>query len=413
MSLKEDAVRIIEAALRAADPDRAVKKALEEMPETEGRIYLLAIGKAGWQMAKSAEEFLADRLTEGICITKYGHVKQELKKVKCYEAAHPVPDENGILATRAAKEMLKEMKEDDLVVFLISGGGSALFEDSPVPLAEIQKITETLLKSGASIQEINTIRKRLSSVKAGRFAEYLKPAGVYCVILSDVLGDDLSSIASGPAVADMQTGEEAMKIVSHYGLQLSESALNCLKEETPKKTDNSICVLAGSVRILCEAAEQQAQKLGYQTHILSDCLDLEAKEAGYFLAAMGRYYGKKREKHAFICGGETVVHVQGEGLGGRNQELALAAAIGLEKTDNALVFALGSDGTDGPTNAAGAMADGQTVAKMAEKNVDAKKSLEDNDSYHAFKAIDSLIITGPTGTNVNDLYVLLTGETQA
>ena len=407
MTMREDANTIIAAALHAAKPDTAVRKALQDLPEVSGRICLAAIGKAAWQMSAAAAEFLGDRLTEGICITKYGHVMGTIPKVTCYEAGHPVTDENSIQATSAAIRLAESLQADDLLVFLVSGGGSALFEAPAIPLAELQDITRQLLACGADIVEMNTLRKRLSLVKGGKFARLASPARVFAVILSDIIGDPLDMIASGPACADHTTFEDALAIAAKYNLQLSDQALACLKTETPKELDNVETRITGSVRQLCSAAEETSRLLGYEPHFLTASLNCEARDAGHFLAAVGQDHIHDGKALAYICGGETVVHVHGKGLGGRNQELALAAAEGLAGLDNVLLFSLGSDGTDGPTDAAGGIVDGSTAGTLQNLGISIPDILADNDAYHALQKCNGLIITGPTGTNVNDLTVLL------
>ena len=386
-------------------PDEAVKRALEGR-DFSGRVLMVAIGKAAWQMAKTAREILGDRLDSGIVITKYGHVKGTIDGCECFEAGHPVPDENSFRATERAIELVSGLRAEDTVIFLISGGGSAVFEKPLIPGEELQDITEQLLKSGASITEMNTIRKRLSGVKGGRFAELCAPAGVYSIVLSDIIGDPLDMIASGPAYSDSTTCEDALEIAKKYELRLSDAARECLKRETPKELHNVETVITGSVRELCGAAAAVCEELGYETRILTETLDCEAKDAGKWLAGIAREHRGTDHKLAFIAGGETVVHVTGTGLGGRNQELALAAAEGIAGM-KAAVFSVGSDGTDGPTNAAGGYVDGDTAGELITKGIDVGQTLKDNDSYHALEAVGGLIVTGPTGTNVNDFACVL------
>ena len=317
-TLRKDADQIIAASLKAVLPDEAVFRALKSFRPGTGRTLLVAAGKAAWQMANAAVKALG-RVDDGVVVTKYGHVKGEIPGVTCYEAGHPVPDENSFSATRKAVELVQGLTAEDRVLFLLSGGGSALFELPLVPGPELQDITGQLLACGADIVEMNTLRKRLSGVKGGRFAQLCAPAQVFSIVLSDILGDPLDMIASGPAVPDTSTCAEAL---------------------------------------------------------------------------------------AFLAGGETVVHLTGKGLGGRNQELALAAAPGIAGLD-ACVFSVGSDGTDGPTDAAGGYVDGASAAALKEKGLDVFEVLQNNDAYHALQAIDALIVTGPTGTNVNDVAVAL------
>lgn len=356
-------------------------------------------------MARAALDALP-RVDGGVVVTKYDHVKGALPGVTCFEAGHPVPDENSFSATRAALELTANLHAEDTVVFLLSGGGSALFEQPLVSGAELQAVTGQLLGCGADIVEMNTVRKRLSAVKGGRFAQHCAPARVFQVVLSDILGDPLDMIASGPACPDTSTCADALAVAEKYGLTLSEEAKACLARETPKTLDNVETRITGSVRQLCAAAAEACRARGYEPVLLTDHLDCEAREAGRFLAAIARTHAQGGRRLAFLAGGETVVHLTGRGLGGRNQELALAAAPGLAGLDTA-VFSVGSDGTDGPTDAAGGYVDGDTQAALAAKGRAVPAVLADNDAYHALQAVGGLIVTGPTGTNVNDVAVAL------
>lgn len=403
--LRKQAEYITEKAIKAVLPDEAVKRALDGR-EFGSRVLLVAIGKAAYQMAKTAREILGDRLDSGIVITKYGHVKGPIDGLECLEAGHPVPDGNSFQATERAVELVSDLSAEDTVIFLVSGGGSALFEKPLISGKEIQDITEQLLRSGASITEMNTIRKRLSGVKGGRFAELCSPAKVYSIVLSDIIGDPLDMIASGPAYPDSSICEEALEIAEKYELRLSDEARKCLHKETPKELHNVETVITGSVRELCSATASACEELGYETEILTDTLGCEAKDAGKWLAGIARGHRGTDRKLAFIAGGETVVHITGSGLGGRNQELALAAAEGIAGM-KAAVFSVGSDGTDGPTDAAGGYVDGESAAEFFEKGIDVAQVLKDNDSYHTLEAVGGLIITGPTGTNVNDFACVL------
>ena len=402
--LRQDADAIIRAAIAAVLPDEAVRRALKGR-HFPGRVLLVAAGKAAWQMARAAVEALGP-VDAGVVVTKYGHVQGQLPGVICYEAGHPVPDENSFRATQAALDLVAGAKETDTVLFLLSGGGSALFEKPLIPGGELQDITQQLLACGADIVEMNTIRKRLSAVKGGRFALACAPARVYSIVLSDILGDPLDMIASGPAVPDRSTCAQAQAIAETYGLRLSEAARACLQQETPKALDNVEIHITGSVRELCAAAAAACGQLGYKPVLLTDHLDCEAREAGRFLADIARTHAGRGQATAYLAGGETVVRLTGHGLGGRNQELALAAAPGLAGLP-AAVFSVGSDGTDGPTDAAGGYVDGDTAAALAARGLDAGAVLADNDAYHALQAVDGLIVTGPTGTNVNDVAVVL------
>lgn len=404
--LRGDAHRIIDRALRDALPDRAVKQALSRLSLPE-RVTLVAVGKAAWVMARAATDLLGDRVARGVVITKYDHAQGPIKGLDIFEAGHPIPDENSFRATQAAIDLVKPLGAGETVLFLVSGGGSALFEQPLCAPEELQDVTRQLLACGADITEINAIRKRLSAVKGGRFAELCAPARVVSVILSDVLGDRLDAIASGPAVPDACTVERVREIAEKYGLRLSDRARALLEQETPKALDNVENHVIGSVRQLCASADEAATALGYRAQVLTAELCCTARDAGSFLASIARHHADTRESLAFICGGETVVRLTGHGLGGRNQELALAAASGLSGLENACVFSVGSDGTDGPTDAAGGYADGETLSRLREKGVSVDAALSDNDAYHALLASGGLIVTGPTGTNVNDVSVLL------
>ena len=404
-TLRTDAEAIVRDAIAAVLPDKAVRRALADFTPGPGRLLLVAAGKAAWQMARAALDALP-RVDGGVVVTKYAHVKGALPGVTCFEAGHPVPDENSFSATRAALELTANLHAEDTVVFLLSGGGSALFEQPLVSGAELQAVTGQLLGCGADIVEMNTVRKRLSAVKGGRFAQHCAPARVFQVVLSDILGDPLDMIASGPACPDTSTCADALAVAEKYGLTLSEEAKACLARETPKTLDNVETRITGSVRQLCAAAAEACRAHGYEPVLLTDHLDCEAREAGRFLAAIARTHAQGGRRLAFLAGGETVVHLTGRGLGGRNQELALAAAPGLAGLD-AAVCSVGSDGTDGPTDAAGGYVDGDTLAALEEKGLPVPSVLADNDAYHALQAVGGLIVTGPTGTNVNDVAVAL------
>ena len=405
--LRADARDILEYAIRAVQPDSAVRAALTGRT-FPGRVILIAVGKAAWQMANTAVQTLPGVVTTGLVITKYDHVRGEIPGVCCMEAAHPVPDENGFAATRRALELVSDLKADDTVLFLLSGGGSALFELPKIPPEELRDITQQLLACGADIVEVNTIRKRLSCVKGGRFAELCAPARVLSIVLSDVVGDQLDMIASGPAYPDSSTCAEAQAIAEKYHLRLSDAARRCLAEETPKRADNVQTQIIGSVRLLCAAAAERCAQLGYAPEILTDSLDCEAREAGAELAK--RALAQTKRPCALIAGGETIVHVTGHGKGGRNQELALAAAEGIRGARDIVIFSAGSDGTDGPTDAAGGICDGETAVRLDAAGYPIQRALEENNAYHALKLADALLITGPTGTNVNDVAVALCAD---
>lgn len=410
-----DARVIMAESIREVMPDKAVQKALENIT-FEGNLTVIAVGKAAWTMAKTADEILGDRIQSGLVITKYGHSKGKIGRFHIVEAGHPIVDENSISGAELALELVRGLSEKDTVILLLSGGGSALFEKplEGLRLEDLADVSAEMLKCGADITEFNTIRKHLSAVKGGRFAEACLPAKVYTIVLSDVLGDRLDTIASGPACSDSSTAEDAIAIVRKYGFSFSNQIMNCLNVETPKEISNCETVITGNVQELCKAAEKTARNLGYETLILTTNLEGEALNAGQMFATLAASVvneGKPlKPPCCIIAGGETVVKIKGNGKGGRNQEMALAAAEGISGMDQVLFFSLGSDGTDGPTDAAGGMVNGFTKEKLAGKNIVIKDFLDTNNSYEALKECDGLIITGPTGTNVNDLQVLLVGR---
>lgn len=441
--LRGEAEQIMRYAVGRVLPDEAVVRALSAC-ELSGRIYLAAVGKAAWQMAHVAVQYLKTPVENGVVVTKYGHVRGDIPGVRCFEGGHPIPDENSLAGTQAILDMTAALTQRDQVLFLVSGGGSALFEKPLVPLPVLQDLNRQLLAVGASIAEINTLRKRLSAVKGGRFARWCEPARMEAIILSDVLGDPLDLIASGPATLDRSTSGEALNIVEKYHLDVTEEVLSCLREETPRELRPVNSHVIGSVGQLCLAAAEKCRELGYETTILTDRLCCEAREAGRFLAAIaasglnagggGAVSGSPASeesspasrrspaaeesgpisgpgctagKRAYIVGGECVVRLRGSGLGGRNQELALAAAEGLAGIPGAAVFSVGSDGTDGPTDAAGGYVDGESLDALKARGIRLQDALACNDSYHALDAIGGLLKTGPTGTNVNDFSVVL------
>lgn len=408
--LRRDADEIIAASLKAVLPDEAVQRALKPFVPRGGRTLLVAAGKAAWQMAKAAVDTLG-QVDGGVVVTKYGHIMGELPGVLCCEGGHPVPDEGSYRGTAKALELVSGLTAEDTVLFLLSGGGSALFEKPLLPGEQLQEITRQLLARGADIVEMNTIRKRLSAVKGGRFAQACAPAQVFSIVLSDVLGDPLDMIASGPACPDHSTCEQALAIAERYELTLSEEARALLMQETPKSLTNVTTRITGSVRELCAAAARQCSVMGYEPIMLTDRLCCEAREAGSMLASILRTHAGEHKRVAYIAGGETIVHVTGKGLGGRNQELALGAAAGIADLPGAAVFSVGSDGTDGPCDAAGGYVDGDTAGELACLGLEPAAVLRENDAYHALQQVGGLIVTGPTGTNVNDVAVaLLQGE---
>ena len=405
--LRQDAKYIYENAIKDNLPDSAVRKAIDSLPNYSGRLILVSIGKAGYQMAKTASECLKNRIDSGIVITKYGHRGEDLPNIEICEASHPVLDESTLIATKKALRLTENLTKDDLVLFLVSGGGSALFEDISCPLEKMQALTSDLLRCGASIEEINTVRKHISNVKGGKFAQHCFPATVYGVVLSDVIGNRLDMIASGPACSDLTTVKEATDILEKYGISVDGDVLDLIKRETPKNIENAIHLISGSVSELCISAKRYAEVLGYKAEILHDNEQGEAKDLGIILGNLAKKHANTDTPLAFIVGGETVVNVKGNGKGGRNQETALSASIVIRDMDNVLVFSVGSDGTDGPTDAAGGIVDGYTYELIAMHGVSPEAMLEDNNAYNALMLANGLIMTGPTGTNVNDVAVVL------
>ncbi|HVI41576.1 MAG TPA: glycerate-2-kinase family protein, partial [Anaerovoracaceae bacterium] len=304
MSIYDDAKQIIHTAIAAVLPDAAVKNAIEGRDFGDGRLVLISVGKAAWQMARMASELLGDRITDGVVITKYNHAKGPLKRLRTFEAGHPIPDQNSFSATEEAINLIGNLDARDTVLFLLSGGGSALFEKSLIPAADLENLTGQLLACGADIVEINTIRKRLSAVKGGRFAELCAPAKVFSVILSDIIGNPLDMIASGPACPDSSTCEQALAIVEKYKLSISDATKKLLIQETPKTLNNIETCVTGSVRELAASAAEACRGLGYETMILTDSLCCTARDAGSFLASIARYHSKSERSLAFIAAGE-------------------------------------------------------------------------------------------------------------
>lgn len=421
--MRRIADQIIQRAIAAVLPDTAVKEYLAGRSYS-GRVYLVAVGKAAWRMASAAVACDNLRIEDGIVLTKYGHVEGDIPGIKCLEAGHPVPDENGFRGTERILDMTEKLTAEDTVLFLLSGGGSALFEKPLVDGAELADITGQLLACGADITEMNTIRKRLSAVKGGRFALHCAPARIETIILSDVVGDPADMIASGPTVADTATVADALHIATKYNLQLSDRAKQLLQVETPKQLTGVTLHFVGNVHKLCVAAAKACEELGFQPTILTEELDGEAATAGRWIAGLAVEHAAEHatgaaesSSHgcagvapkgiALIAGGETVVHLTGSGKGGRNQEIALSATDIIDDLHNICVFSVGSDGTDGPTDAAGGYVDGETAEKLRKAGLSATEILADNDAYNGLHKVDGLVITGPTGTNVNDVTIAL------
>ncbi len=407
MSVLTDAQEIIRASVQAVLPGENVKKELRGYKLPTGKLFVVSVGKAAYTMAAAAKEILGNKIHRGIVITKYGHIRGELEGFECFEGGHPIPDENSFLATDRALRLTENLIKEDEVLFLLSGGASALFEKPMIQGKELQRITRRLLGSGADITEMNIVRKHLSCVKGGRFAQACMPAHVHSVILSDVVGSRLDSIGSGPTCEDQSTSDQTVKILKKYGIRIGHEAERALLRETPKELKNASYSVIGDVSLLCEAAASKCRELGYEVCILTDSLSCEAREAGAFLAAIARTHKKAEKSIAFIAGGETVVHLTGKGKGGRNQELALSAAEGISGLQGVCIFSIGSDGTDGPTEAAGGIVDAHTACRLKRAGIDIYKALKDNNAYDALQAAEGLVVTGPTGTNVNDVAVLL------
>jgi hydroxypyruvate reductase len=435
--MRKDAHDIFWAGVRAVEPASAVKQYCRregnqlivhdktyDLTEFE-RIYLIGAGKAGGPMAQAVEEILGDRVTGGLINVKYGHTA-ELSRVKLTEAGHPVPDEAGLQGSDAILELGSKVGERDMVFCLISGGGSALL---PLPaegisLKEKQETTKALLACGATIHEVNAIRKHISRVKGGGLARAVYPGTLISLMLSDVVGDDLDVIASGPTVADKSTFEECMKIIEKYdiGESVPKAVLVHLQQgvegtipETPKPADpvfaRTQSVIVGNNLACIEAAEETARGLGYSTLVLSTMIEGETKEVALVHVGIAKEVLKSGHPISppacLLSGGETTVTISGRGLGGRNQEFVLAAAIGLNGQEGIVVVSAGTDGTDGPTDAAGAVADSHTVQRAEALGLSPTDSLSNNDAYHFFEKLGDLVKTGPTNTNVMDLRILL------
>jgi len=404
--LRSHARLIYERAIKENMPNSAVKKALAGK-ELGGRVVLVSIGKAGWEMARTAYEILGEGIDSGVVITKYDHARGPLGNIEIYEAGHPVVDFNGICASQRAIELVSGLSPQDTVLFLVSGGGSALFEALECPLEKMQELTKTLLNSGATINEMNAIRKHVSNVKGGKFAQAVLPASVYAIVLSDVVGNDLSTIASGPATADNTTVEECLGILGKYNISLDGEMLELIKRETPKSITNATHIISGSVARLVESAENTARELGYETVVVDNGVTCDATLIAEKIGELVKEYESTDVPVAVLFGGEVTIKVKGNGKGGRNQELALLCAEKIKGKSNMAVFCVGSDGTDGPTDAAGGYVDGFTYEKIAKSGKSPEEYLNNNDSYTALGLAEGLIFTGATGTNVNDLYALI------
>ncbi|MBN1811101.1 MAG: glycerate kinase [Anaerolineae bacterium] len=428
MDLKAAAIELQQAALAAVEPAAAVRRHVRregdvllvadccyDLGDCE-RVFVVGGGKAAVPMADATVSILGERLTEGVVVTKYEHVVGwSAPRFRVVEAGHPVPDENSVRGAQAVADLADRATERDLVICLISGGGSALLT-LPVPgftLADLQALTDALLRCGATINEVNTVRKHCSGIKGGNLARLVAPAQLMTLILSDVVGDPLDVIASGPTVPDSTTLLDAWAVLRRY--EISEPPF---LQETPKSDDPVFDkvqnVVVGSNRLAALAAVEHAREQGFDALLLSTYVEGEAREAGRVAAALAkgmRAHGDPLSPPAcLVWGGETTVTIRGEGKGGRNQELALAAALALDGWRDVLIMALATDGTDGPTGAAGAIITGETMACARVHGLDAWAALEANDSYRFFDELGDLIHTGPTGTNVNDLLFVLVGS---
>lgn len=440
-ALRRDLRRILTAAVDAVEPGAAVRAVVARTGDRlrigdrpydlarVRRIFIIGGGKADAPMAAALEAILRDRITGGLLSVKYGHAVP-LRRVEIVEAGHPLPDDAGQRAAERILQIAGQAERHDLVICLISGGGSALLPSPVDGLGLQQKIelTDLLLRSGATIQEINTVRKHLSRIKGGRLAEAAAPAQVAVLVLSDVLGNPLDAIASGPAVPDPTTFGDSLEIIRRYGLEarIPQAALDYLRRgawgevpETPKPGDPVFArvhtVVIGSNEHAARAAVAEARARGYRTLLLTTFLEGEAREAARVLAAVARSVQEAGVPLAppacIVAGGETTVTVRGQGKGGRCQEFALSAARAIRGRARMVIAAFGTDGTDGPTDAAGAIADGTTIERALASGLDPAEALDRNDAYPFFSALGDLIVTGPTRTNVNDLYVTLIGRT--
>jgi hydroxypyruvate reductase len=439
--LRRDALKIFRAALAAAQASGAVERHLSAARgylrvdgvhlqlENFDRIFLIGAGKAAVEMAAAIEAILGPRLAGGIAVAKHAPAKPRLRSVRVFEAEHPIPGLGGLRAADAVREVLRELNARDLLIVAISGGASALLPApaEPITLEAKQQTTELLLRAGANIGELNAVRKHLSMLKGGRLAALAYPATVVGLLLSDVIGDAADVIGSGMTAPDHSTFDDALAVLETYGLtgkvprivrHYLERGARGEVAETPKPGDpvfKQVCnVIVGSNRLALEAAAAESKRLGFAPLILSSSMQGEAREVGRVHAEVLREVRASGNPVAapacILSGGETTVTVRGPGRGGRNQEFALAAALALDGMTGVLVLSGGTDGTDGPTDAAGAVATGQTIKRARKLRLDPEEYLADNNSYVFFDALGDLIRTGPTGTNVMDIHLLLAGR---
>ncbi len=403
--MKNEALEIIKAAISAADPYENTKKILEGLSLPE-KISVISVGKAAVPMAKAAEKVFSDRIKNGLLVTKYFHSEGYSSPFfEIIEAGHPVSDENSILAAEKGLELADALAEDDVLLVLLSGGGSALFEKSRVSSALQREINQKLLSGGADIRKINAVRKRLSFVKGGRLAAAAYPARVITVALSDVLSNDKSVIASGLTVKDEESDSFVGEVISSFLPDLREDIKDIIFSSGQLEINDGGYYFAGDINILCDAAGKKAEELGFSVfHGRRDISGEASEEAVRLIKGIPPTKGRS----CYIYGGETVVTLKGRGKGGRNQEMALSAAIELSGQENIAFISVGSDGTDGPTDAAGGFCDGNTYEDMNKNGISPEEELRNNNSYYALKNSGNLVITGPTGTNVNDIFVILT-----
>jgi glycerate 2-kinase len=436
-SLRSDARSIFTAGLQSADPFAAIVRTLElredslrvadrtyELSAVQN-IFVAGCGKAAARMALAVQALLGERLVGGVIVVKHGH-QLPIERVKVIEAGHPIPDEAGLGGARQVMDLARSCGKKDLLFFLVSGGGSALlpYPAAGLSLEDKRRTTAALLRSGAKIQEVNAVRKHISQIKGGRLARLAAPAMLVTLVLSDVINDSLEAIASGPTVPDSSTYADCLRIIKRYGVErlipfavvdFLEGGANGQIAETPKPSDtvfrDTQNVIVGGNRLALAAAQHRAQALGYHTLVLSDELQGEsrivAKSHSDLVKEFLQTKTAARRPACLLSGGETTVTVRGDGLGGRNQEFSLAAAIEIDGIDGVVILSGGTDGTDGPTDAAGGIVDGCTIDRGRAKNLDAAVFLAQNDSYHFLQATEDLLVTGPTLTNVMDLQITL------
>ncbi len=409
MNLRKIALDIFYKALEAVKPENVLKPYVSDI---EGDVYVVSVGKAAWRMAKALKDLIPGNIKGGFVITKKGHSEGKIEGFDVREASHPIPDESSIEATKDLIENLKKLDEGMRVIFLISGGTSSLLElpEDGVRMEDIRRISEELLRKGAEIYELNSVRKKLSKVKGGKLASMFPELRFKAFIVSDVIGDRLDVIGSGPLHPD--TGmPDALYVLKKYSIDVPERIQDLLKRKPPEPPGNVEEVIVANLKVACETAKRRGEELGFNSIILSTLFQGEARELGRFLGQVAKeivtHDRPVRKPCLIVGGGETVVRVTGNGIGGRNQELALSAALEIEGLEGVVIASLGTDGTDGVTDAAGAIVDGKSVERMREKGVDPREYLLRNDSFNALKASGDLVFTGPTGTNVNDLMLVL------